>query len=78
MTDLGLKKFCKFLQSYKKTREMQKKNTFFFSFPSAMNFGVVSPPLSVEKFVRFLAEGDYVRTRPCLSDAIDDFRRTDE
>jgi len=26
-------------QSYEKTREMQKENPFFFSFPSASNFG---------------------------------------
>ena len=32
---LYLKKSCKFLQSYEKTREMQKENLFFFSFPSA-------------------------------------------
>jgi len=32
---LYLKKSCKFLQSYEKTSEMQKKSSLFFSFPSA-------------------------------------------
>ena len=27
------------MQSYGKTSEMQKENLFFFSFPSATNFG---------------------------------------
>ena len=27
------------MQSYEKTREMQKKSQLFFSFPSASNFG---------------------------------------
>jgi hypothetical protein len=36
---LYLKKSCKFLQSYEKTREMQKESLLFFSFPSASNFG---------------------------------------
>ena len=32
---LYIKKSCKFLQSYEKTSEMQKKSKNFFSFPSA-------------------------------------------
>ena len=27
------------MQNYEKMREMQKENSFFFSFPSASNFG---------------------------------------
>ena len=34
------KKSWEFLQSYEKTREMQKKFVLFFSFPSASSFGV--------------------------------------
>ena len=36
---LYLKKSCKFLQSYEKTSEMHKEKFFFFSFPSAKDFG---------------------------------------
>jgi len=32
---LYIKKSCKFLQRYEKTREMQKEKYIFFSFPSA-------------------------------------------
>ena len=36
---LYTKKNREILQSYEKTSEMQKENLFFFSFPSAKNFG---------------------------------------
>jgi hypothetical protein len=37
---LYLKKSCKFLQSYEKTREMQKESMLFFHFRVQSKFGV--------------------------------------
>ena len=36
---LYIKKDCKFFQSYEKSSGMQKKKSFFFSFPRRSNFG---------------------------------------
>ena len=51
---LYTKKSCEFLQSYEKTREMQKENLFFFLFP-LHNFGEAKV-LALQQVLRRFAE----------------------